>query len=250
MVTITHASEDEPDAKTPATSGPPTAPTTAVETPLDVLAQHPASAGMSPADGVAPRRYSAETCHPACVVQPARDARAASAAKARGNELFAARRLEEALDAYSEALELAPRTPDHEYSRAVFYANRAACFAELARYGDVVSDCTRALELDPRYLKAYVRRSRAHEALESLEDALADVNEALKIDPTQRALAAERSRLETTIRERNEKLKDEMLGKLKEVGNSILGAFGMSLDNFQMVQDPATGSYSINYKTS
>jgi hypothetical protein len=39
-----------------------------------------------------------------------------------------------------------------------------------------------------------------------------------------------------------------MFGKLKELGNSILGRFGMSLDNFAAVQDPATGSYSISFK--
>lgn len=43
------------------------------------------------------------------------------------------------------------------------------------------------------------------------------------------------------------KLKDEALGKLKELGNSILGNFGMSLDNFKMTQDPATGSWSVRY---
>ena len=41
------------------------------------------------------------------------------------------------------------------------------------------------------------------------------------------------------------KMKDEALGKLKELGNSILGNFGMSLDNFKMNQDPATGSWNI-----
>ncbi len=40
-------------------------------------------------------------------------------------------------------------------------------------------------------------------------------------------------------------MKDEALGKLKELGNSILGNFGMSLDNFKMTQDPATGSWNI-----
>lgn len=37
-------------------------------------------------------------------------------------------------------------------------------------------------------------------------------------------------------------------GKLKELGNTVLGKFGMSLDNFKAVQDPATGSYSINFQ--
>lgn len=45
------------------------------------------------------------------------------------------------------------------------------------------------------------------------------------------------------------KLKDEALGKLKELGNSILGNFGMSLDNFKMTQDPNTGSWNIRYES-
>ena len=37
--------------------------------------------------------------------------------------------------------------------------------------------------------------------------------------------------------------------KLKDLGNSILGNFGMSVDNFKAVKDPATGSYSISYQS-
>lgn len=38
-----------------------------------------------------------------------------------------------------------------------------------------------------------------------------------------------------------------MLGKLSELGNTILGKFGLSLDNFKAQKDPATGSYNISF---
>lgn len=58
---------------------------------------------------------------------------------------------------------------------------------------------------------------------------------------------AAHARIKKVVDERQEKMKAEMLEKLKGFGNTILGKFGLSTDNFQMVQDPNTGSYNINF---
>lgn len=54
------------------------------------------------------------------------------------------------------------------------------------------------------------------------------------------------ARLSKLHEEKMTKLKDEALGKLKQLGNTILGNFGLSLDNFKMTQDPTSGSWSVS----
>lgn len=53
--------------------------------------------------------------------------------------------------------------------------------------------------------------------------------------------------LQPEVQQRQDKMKDEMIGKLKDLGNTLLGKFGMSLDNFKAEQDPNTGGYSIKF---
>ncbi|RMZ55579.1 hypothetical protein APUTEX25_000162 [Auxenochlorella protothecoides] len=145
---------------------------------------------------------------------------------------------------YTAALEVAPAEATQ---RAVYHCNRAACSLRLARHAEVVTDCSHALELDPTYGKALMRRAAAYEALDDLEHALLDFDKAVELDAGNSAAGAAAARLRPVVEERREKLKDEMLGKLKELGNTVLGKFGMSLDNFKAEKDPATGSYSIKF---
>lgn len=49
------------------------------------------------------------------------------------------------------------------------------------------------------------------------------------------------------IRSQQNKEKDEMLGKLKELGNSILGNFGMSTDMFKFDQQEG-GGYNMRFE--
>uniref|UniRef100_A0A8C6SMS8 Tetratricopeptide repeat protein 1 n=1 Tax=Neogobius melanostomus TaxID=47308 RepID=A0A8C6SMS8_9GOBI len=105
----------------------------------------------------------------------------------------------------------------------------------------------RALELNPLYLKALLRRAELYEQTDKLDEALEDYQKVLERDPQNAAARGGTMRLPPLIHERNEKLKEEMMGKLKDLGNMILRPFGLSTSNFQLNQDQATGAYNINF---
>ncbi|CAI5746068.1 unnamed protein product [Peronospora destructor] len=163
-------------------------------------------------------------------------------------QIFLSRQLPDAIECYTMALKLCPAEEEYAYSRAVYFSNRAACLLRLGRTEESVDECTQAVTLSPTYVKALLRRAEAFEKLDKLEEALADYDAVLKIDRTVRTAVQGRERLQNIVHERQEKMKAEMMDKLKGFGNTILGKFGLSTDNFQMVQDPTTGSYSINFQ--
>lgn len=164
-----------------------------------------------------------------------------------GNEHFKAGRLHDAREAYSEAIHLMPVAEKKE--KAVLFSNRAACMQKLSRWDDVIADCKQAIDLDPEYVKAYVRRSGAYESQNKWHDAFEDLKKAAELDTAVKSREFRHlAVLEKRAQEQFEKEKEEMFGKLKDLGNTVLGKFGMSVDNFKMEQDPNTGSYSIKYQ--
>jgi tetratricopeptide (TPR) repeat protein len=144
------------------------------------------------------------------------------------------------------------KIPPHEYGDklSVYYCNRAACSINLERYQEAISDCDLSLILNPTYTKAFIRRMTAYEKTEQVDKALVDAKAAQQLDSKNVDIKRHVQRLQKLEDARMEKLKAETMGKLKELGNSILGNFGMSLDNFKAVQDPNTGSYSISYQNN
>lgn len=174
--------------------------------------------------------------------------RQANDAKAKGNELFGAGMYKEALSQYETALQTSPDGASSVELRSICHANRAACFLKLKNYDDTIKECKKALEFNPSYVKALSRRAEAHEKLEQYEEAVSDLKKVIELDPSNAQAIRSLRHLEPLAAEKREKMKEEMIGKLKEMGNNILGRFGMSVDNFKAVKDPNTGSYSISFQ--
>uniref|UniRef100_A0A182P8P7 Uncharacterized protein n=1 Tax=Anopheles epiroticus TaxID=199890 RepID=A0A182P8P7_9DIPT len=165
--------------------------------------------------------------------------------KQQGNELFKAGEHIRSVELYTQALRLCPL--DCNEARAILYANRAAAKTKVDRKQSALEDCTKALEYNPQYLKALLRRANLFEETDKLDESLEDYRKVLELDPGNGEARAAQVRLPPKIAERNERLKEEMMGKLKDLGNMILRPFGLSTQNFEMKQDPQTGSYSINF---
>lgn len=178
--------------------------------------------------------------------QPAELLEYALSKKVEGNGFFKEKEYYLAVESYSTAIEMCPKMQENNDNMAVFYGNRAASYFNMREYDLALKDCTKSLEYKRDYLKALIRRCQTLEILEKLEEALADAKNVKQLDPCYPSIDNLIQRLDMANKERTEKLKDEALGKLKDLGNSILGNFGMSLDNFKVQQDPNTGSYSIS----
>eukprot|EP00755_Sulcionema_specki_P022539 Sspe_Gene.76768::Locus_47961_Transcript_1_2_Confidence_0.667_Length_1111::g.76768::m.76768 len=159
-----------------------------------------------------------------------------TALKERGNQHFAAGEYPEAAALYTEALEKAPERAKE--ARAVYYANRAACRLKEGKYREADDDCTAALALNGSYIKALARRMQACEHLGEEERCYDDAQAILKHDPNNRPAKAVAARLGPAIEEKRKKQMDEAMETLKGFGNTILGKFGLSLDNFKTTKNP------------
>ena len=71
-------------------------------------------------------------------------------------------------------------------------------------------------------------------AEEEYEDALADAIKISQLDKGFSGIGITIIELEKLKKEKFDKMKDEVMGGLKNIGNMFLSNFGMSIDNFKM----------------
>ncbi|KAJ4429814.1 hypothetical protein ANN_22018, partial [Periplaneta americana] len=100
----------------------------------------------------------------------------ALAYKAEGNKYFKSGKYPEAIQCYDSAIQICPK--DKKLDLSTFYQNRAAAYEQMKKYEEVRNDCTEALKLNPKYVKALQRRAKACEVMKDLQQSLEDVTAA------------------------------------------------------------------------
>ncbi|XP_050100121.1 dnaJ homolog subfamily C member 7 isoform X1 [Anopheles aquasalis] len=101
--------------------------------------------------------------------------------KESGNELFKTGKYREALAVYSDALTLDAQNKD---INSKLYYNRALVNMKLGNLREAITDCTSALSLNEKYLKALMQRAKLYYNMENFEESVKDYETALKLNRT------------------------------------------------------------------
>jgi tetratricopeptide (TPR) repeat protein len=155
--------------------------------------------------------------------------------KEKANSLFRNGDLEAAVELYLQAAETA-----EQELKAICFGNISLCFFNLEEFEKSLEFCEKALEVNVDYAKVRERKVRVLMLMGRVKDA----KEEIEKGPVPEDL---KKQVEDAAAKEFEKEKTEMLGKLKDLGNTVLGKFGLSLDNFKVQQNDG-GGYSINFQ--
>ena len=164
-------------------------------------------------------------------------------------DLYKNKQYIQALNIYSLLLKDAQRA-DLKEQCCILNCNKGICFNKLNDYDKALDSFKAALRYNKDYSKALCNKmlllNKKEEYLEAYEDfkrlKTLDYNLWENYRNMENGLA-----YQAEIQKK--KMTDDMLGKLKDVGNTILGKFGLSLNNFQMTPN-GQGGYSIQYNNN
>lgn len=92
----------------------------------------------------------------------------------RGNFLVLLGKVESAIKAYSDAIELNPH-------RSAAYNNRGVAYVDLGEYNLAIKDFNTAIELNPNNFFAYNNRGNTYSKIDNINNAIKDFNIAIKL---------------------------------------------------------------------
>ena len=101
--------------------------------------------------------------------------------KDRGNESFQAGDLQEAIQFYSQAIELDP-------DNYIYYSNRCAAYMKTDSKSKALKDAERCVELNPSFVKGYSRLGAAQQSLKRFEAAMDTFKKGIALDPNNQGL--------------------------------------------------------------
>lgn len=96
--------------------------------------------------------------------------------KRQGNEAFASKNYEVAIEAFTKAIELDP-------ANHVLFSNRSAAYASVKKYAEAYDDAVTTTEIKPDWAKGWNRKGAASHGLGYLQEAQESYENALKYDP-------------------------------------------------------------------
>ncbi|KAL5786716.1 hypothetical protein ACOSQ2_009108 [Xanthoceras sorbifolium] len=136
----------------------------------------------------------------------------ANSEKERGNEYFKQKKFKEAIDCYSSSIALSPT--------AVAYANRAMAYLKIKRFQEGEDDCTEALNLDDRYIKAYSRRATARKELGKLKESIEDSEFALRLEPQNQEIKKQHAEVKSLYEKKLSGALKSAVQEVQKVGKS------------------------------
>ncbi|KAK4165446.1 hypothetical protein QBC43DRAFT_34118 [Cladorrhinum sp. PSN259] len=117
--------------------------------------------------------------------------------KEEGNNEYKAGRWQAAFDKYTSALEI---DPSNKGTNSKLYQNRALCRLKLKQYEEAITDCEKAVSLDPSYLKARKTKANALGLAEKWEAAVREWKSIQELDPEDRTIAKEIRKAELELK--------------------------------------------------
>lgn len=139
--------------------------------------------------------------------------------KGDGNADFKAKRYQEAVNKYTEALEV---DPTNKGTNSKLFRNRAVALVQMKEYANAISDCEKAIGLDPSYIAAKKTKANALGQSGNWEDAIREYKALQEADPQDATLAKEIRKAELELKKSKRKDYYKILGVDKDADDSAI----------------------------
>jgi DnaJ family protein C protein 7 len=130
-----------------------------------------------------------------------------------GNAAFKAGKFQEAVKTYTQALEV---DPSNKSTNSKILQNRALCYTRIKKWTEAITDCDKALELDPGYTKARKTRAKALGEGGNWEEALREFKAIQEANPAEPGIAKDIRNAELEMKKSKRKDYYKILGIEKD----------------------------------